>query len=140
MIDTCLKYSGMLLSFKHCLIVLMELSADLGLCCSLSSDTRPIWKLFSETERVTGWYTCWQYPWFWRLTPSIYTQNYWESSCNWTTSDNIFCICQLPEKKWESSGTVHYLFVDIKRANISVMRCMLYNILINSLSQWNCLG
>jgi hypothetical protein len=34
------------------------------------------------------------------------------------------------EKKWEYNETVHQLFLDIKRANDSVKREILYNILI----------
>jgi hypothetical protein len=33
-------------------------------------------------------------------------------------------------KKWEYNGTVHQLFIDFKKANYSVRREVLYNILI----------
>jgi hypothetical protein len=44
--------------------------------------------------------------------------------------DQIFCICQILEKKWEYNETVHQLFIDFKKANDSVRREELYNILI----------
>jgi hypothetical protein len=45
-------------------------------------------------------------------------------------SDHIFCIRQILETKWEYSEAVHQLFVDCKKAYDSVMREVLYNILI----------
>jgi hypothetical protein len=33
-----------------------------------------------------------------------------------STTDQIFCIRQLLEKKWEYNETVHQLFVDFKKA------------------------
>jgi hypothetical protein len=50
----------------------------------------------------------------------------WYSS----TTDQIFCIRQILEKKWEFNETVHQLFVDFKKAYDSVRREVLYNILI----------
>jgi hypothetical protein len=50
--------------------------------------------------------------------------------CNWSTTDQIFCICQILEKKWEYNGTVHKLIIDFKKAYDSVRREVLYNILI----------
>jgi uncharacterized protein (DUF302 family) len=47
-----------------------------------------------------------------------------------STTDQIFCIYQTLEKKWEYSETVHQLFTDFKKAYDSVMREVLYNILI----------
>jgi hypothetical protein len=32
-----------------------------------------------------------------------------------TTTDHIFCIWQILEKKWEYNGTVHQLFIDFKK-------------------------
>jgi hypothetical protein len=49
---------------------------------------------------------------------------------NRSTTDHIFCIRQLLEKKWEYNGAVHQLFVDFKKAYDSVRREDLYNILI----------
>jgi hypothetical protein len=48
---------------------------------------------------------------------------------NRSTTDQIFCIRQILEKKWEYNKTVHQLFVDFKKANDSVRREVLYNIL-----------
>jgi hypothetical protein len=46
------------------------------------------------------------------------------------TDDQIFFICEILEKKWEYSETVHWLFIDFKKACDSVRREVLYNILI----------
>jgi hypothetical protein len=50
--------------------------------------------------------------------------------CNRSTTDQIFCICQVLEKKWEYNETVHRLFIDFKKACASVRSEVLYNILI----------
>jgi hypothetical protein len=49
---------------------------------------------------------------------------------NRSTTDQIFCIRQILEKKWEYSGTVHQLFIDFKKAYDSVRREVLYDVLI----------
>jgi sorting nexin-29 len=49
---------------------------------------------------------------------------------NQPTTDQIFCIRQILEKKWEYNGTVHQLFIDFSKAYDSVRREVLYNILI----------
>jgi sorting nexin-29 len=49
---------------------------------------------------------------------------------NRTTTDHIFCIRQILEKKWEQNEAVHQLFIDFKKAYDSVRRKALYNILI----------
>jgi hypothetical protein len=49
---------------------------------------------------------------------------------NRSTTDQIFCIRQILEKKWEYSETVRQLFIDFKKAYDSVRREVLYNILI----------
>jgi hypothetical protein len=49
---------------------------------------------------------------------------------NKSTTDQIFYIHQLLEKKWEYNGTVHQLFIDFNEAYDSVRREVLYNILI----------
>jgi hypothetical protein len=52
---------------------------------------------------------------------------------NRSTTDKIFCIRQILEKKWEYNETVHQLFVDFKKAYEgyeSVRREVLYKILI----------
>jgi hypothetical protein len=48
---------------------------------------------------------------------------------NRSTTDQIFYIDQILEKKWEYNGTVHQLFIDFKKAYDSVMKEALYNIL-----------
>jgi hypothetical protein len=45
-------------------------------------------------------------------------------------TDQIFCIWQILEKKWEYNGTVHQLFIEFKKAYESVRREVLYSILI----------
>ncbi|KAJ4426412.1 hypothetical protein ANN_27226 [Periplaneta americana] len=49
---------------------------------------------------------------------------------NRSTIDQIFCIRQIMEKKWEYKGTVHQLFIDFKKAYDSVKIEVLYDILI----------
>jgi len=49
---------------------------------------------------------------------------------NRSTTDRIFCIRQILEKKWEYNEAVHQLFIDFKKAHVSVRREVLYNILI----------
>jgi hypothetical protein len=49
---------------------------------------------------------------------------------NRSTTDQIFYIWQILEKKWEYNGTVHRLFIDFKKACDSVTRENLYNILL----------
>jgi hypothetical protein len=50
--------------------------------------------------------------------------------CNRSTTDQIFYILQIVEKKWEFNGTVHQVFTDFKKSYDSVRREVLYNILI----------
>jgi hypothetical protein len=50
---------------------------------------------------------------------------------NRSSTDNILCIRQILEKKWDYNEAVHQLFIFIfKKANDSVRREVLYNILI----------
>jgi hypothetical protein len=49
--------------------------------------------------------------------------------CNRSTTDQILCIRQILEKKWEYNETVHQLFIDFTKAYDSVRREVLYNIL-----------
>ena len=49
---------------------------------------------------------------------------------NRSTTDHIFCIRQILEKKWEYNEAVHQLFIGFKKAYDSVRREVLYNILI----------
>jgi hypothetical protein len=42
--------------------------------------------------------------------------------CNRSTTDQIFCICQILEKKWEYNETVHQLLIDFKKAYDSVRK------------------
>jgi hypothetical protein len=41
---------------------------------------------------------------------------------NRSIMDQIFCICQILEKKWEYNWTVHHIFIDFKKAYDSVKR------------------
>jgi hypothetical protein len=50
--------------------------------------------------------------------------------CNRSTTNQIFYIQQILEKKWEYNGMVHQLFIDFKKAYDSVKREVLYNILL----------
>jgi len=49
---------------------------------------------------------------------------------NRLTTDHIFCIRQILEKKWEYNEAAHQLFIDFRKAYDSVRREVLYNILI----------
>jgi hypothetical protein len=49
---------------------------------------------------------------------------------NKSTTDQIFYIRQILEKKWEYNGTVHQLLIDFKKACDSIKRKVLYNILL----------
>jgi hypothetical protein len=40
--------------------------------------------------------------------------------CNRLTTDNIFCIRHIVEKKWDYSESVHQLFLDFRKAYASV--------------------
>jgi hypothetical protein len=51
-------------------------------------------------------------------------------SVDFDVTDQIFCIHQILEKKWEYNETVYQLFIDIKKAYDSVRREVLYSILI----------
>ena len=51
---------------------------------------------------------------------------------NKSTTDHIFCIRQILEKKREHNEAVHQLFIDFKKAYDSVRREALYSILIES--------
>ena len=48
----------------------------------------------------------------------------WDHQCgfrrNRSTTDHIFCIRQILEKKWEYNEAVHQLFIDFKKAYDSV--------------------
>jgi hypothetical protein len=47
-----------------------------------------------------------------------------------STTDHVFCIRHILEKKWEYNEAVDQLFIDLKKAYDLVRREALYNILI----------
>jgi hypothetical protein len=49
---------------------------------------------------------------------------------NRSTTDQVFYIRQILEKKWECNGTVPELFIDFNKAYDSVRREVLYSVLI----------
>jgi hypothetical protein len=49
---------------------------------------------------------------------------------NRSTTDEIFFIRQILEKKWKYNETVHLLFMDFKKTCVSVKREVLYDILM----------
>jgi hypothetical protein len=49
---------------------------------------------------------------------------------NRSTTDQIFYIRQILEKKWEYNGKVHQLFIDFRKAYDLIKREVLYNILV----------
>jgi sorting nexin-29 len=68
-----------------------------------------------------------------RLTPYV-NEVIGDHQCgfrhNRSTTDQIFYIRRILEKKWEYNGTVYQLFIDFKKAYDSVTREVLYNILL----------
>jgi len=50
--------------------------------------------------------------------------------CNTSTTDHLFCICQILEKKWKYGEAVHQHFIDSKKDYDSGRREVLCNILI----------
>jgi len=62
--------------------------------------------------------------------PIIMSTNSTCRQCNRLTTDHIFCIHQILEKKWEYKEAVRQLFIDFKKAYDSGRREVLYNILI----------
>jgi hypothetical protein len=67
-----------------------------------------------------------------RLTPYV-NEIIGDHQCGFRRNrsmDQIFCIRQILEKKWEYNGTVHQLFIDFKKAYDSVKREVLYNFLV----------
>ena len=68
-----------------------------------------------------------------RLIPYA-KENIRDNQCDFrldrSTVDQIFCIRQMLEKKWEYNEEVHQLFIDFKKAYDSVRRKVLYRILI----------
>jgi hypothetical protein len=60
-----------------------------------------------------------------RLTPyaeEIIGEHQFGCRRNRSTTDHIFCIRQILEKKWEYNAAVHQLFIDFKKAYDSVRR------------------
>jgi hypothetical protein len=51
---------------------------------------------------------------------------------NRSTTDHIFCICQILEKQSEYNEAVHQFFIDFKKTYDSIRREVLNNILIDS--------
>jgi hypothetical protein len=53
-----------------------------------------------------------------RLNPYVdkLTGDEYGFQCNRSTTEQMFCICELQEKKWECSETVYQLFMDFKKA------------------------
>ena len=50
---------------------------------------------------------------------------------NRSTSDQMFTLRQILEKKWEFRGVVHQLFTDFRKAYDSIIRCKMYQILVS---------
>jgi hypothetical protein len=50
---------------------------------------------------------------------------------NKSTTDQIFCIRQVLEKKWVFNETVHQLLIDFKKAYDSIKREVLYSIFLH---------
>jgi len=50
--------------------------------------------------------------------------------CNRSVTGYMFCISQIPKKKWQCSWMVHQLFIDCNKVYDSVRTAVLYNIFI----------
>ena len=55
---------------------------------------------------------------------------FYEHIHNEVTTNHIFCMRQILEKKWEYNEAVHQLFIHFKKAYDSVRREVIYNILM----------
>lgn len=68
-----------------------------------------------------------------RLTPHVHkvvADHQCGCWCNRLPTDYIFCsICQILDKKWEYSGAMHQIFIDLKKVCDSFRREVLCNIL-----------
>jgi hypothetical protein len=67
-----------------------------------------------------------------RLTPyvdEIIGDHHCGFQRNRSTTDQVFCIRHILEKKWEYNRTVHQLSIDFRKAHDLVRREVLYNIL-----------
>jgi sorting nexin-29 len=67
-----------------------------------------------------------------KLTPHEYKiigDHQGQFQSNISSTDQIFCICQILEKKWEYTGTIHQSFIDFEKAYDLVRKEVLYNIL-----------
>ncbi|KAJ4434691.1 hypothetical protein ANN_23259 [Periplaneta americana] len=68
-----------------------------------------------------------------RLTPYV-DEIIWDHQCgfrlNRSTTDQIFCIRQIMEKKLKYKSTVHQLFINFKKGYDSIKREVVYDILI----------
>jgi hypothetical protein len=70
-----------------------------------------------------------------RLTPNAeeFTRDHqYRLRHNRSTTDHIFCIHQILQKKWEYSEAVQCLYTDFKKGYDSVRKEVLYNILIQT--------
>jgi len=58
--------------------------------------------------------------------------------CNRSTTDHIFCVHQILEKKWEYNEAVHQLFIDFKTAMIQLGRrsCIIFSLSLVSPLNW----
>jgi hypothetical protein len=57
---------------------------------------------------------------------------------NRSTTDHIFCIHQILEKKWEQNEAVHQLFIDFKKAMIQLggRPCTIFSLSLVSPRNW----
>jgi hypothetical protein len=68
-----------------------------------------------------------------RLTPyagEIIEYHHHGFSCNRSTADQIFCICQILEKKCEYNVTAHQLFIESEKARREVICSILIGFLV----------
>ena len=58
--------------------------------------------------------------------------------CNSSTTDHIFCIPQILEKKWDYNEAVHQLFINFKKAMIQLggRSCIIFSWSLGSPRNW----
>jgi hypothetical protein len=49
---------------------------------------------------------------------------------NRSTTDQIFCICQILERKWEYNETVHQLFIDMYRHIYRIYKTIILSVVL----------
>jgi len=88
---------------------------------------------YTAISLLTATYTIWSNILLSRLT-AYAEESIGDHQCGFrsvrSTADDILCICQILEKKWEYNEAVHQLFIDFKKAYDSGRREVLCDVLV----------